>query len=150
MEPFRTREIETEMPEIKNPPVETRNVVSGVEDEAVGENFEESQESELEKWEIQNGKYGLEYLGIKEISKEFPLKAQFGILDNYIKSELKERGYDQTPTSWQDILKELETEIGSEKLNVYERLKKLSSLVNIIKKQKELKKKRELYKSLTG
>lgn len=99
----------------------------------------------LDDWEITNGKYGLDYMGIKEIGKTFPLNAQFGIIDKFIKSEIEERGYDKTTSKWQEILKEIEDEIGSSRLNSYERLKKISSFVNILKKQKELKKKKELY-----
>lgn len=107
-----------------------------------------AESNDLENWEMQNGKYGLAFLGIKEIGKTFPLNAQFGVLDKYIKGEMEEKGYDKTPAKWQEILKELEDEVGSEKLNSYERLKKLVSLINIIKKQKALKAKRELYRSL--
>jgi len=99
----------------------------------------------LDNWELNNGKYGLSFLGIKEIGKTFPVSAQFGVIDKYIKGEMEANGYDKTPEKWQEILKELETEIGSEKLNVYERLKKLVSLIGIIKKQNSLKEKRKLY-----
>ena len=106
-------------------------------------------ENTLENWEVQNGKYGLAYLGIKEIGKTFPLNAQFSIIDKYIKGEMEANGYDKTPAKWQEILSELETEIGSSKLNAYERLKKLSAFVNIIKKQKALTEKRKLYQFIS-
>lgn len=99
----------------------------------------------LDDWETVNGKYGLAYFGIKEIGKTFPIKAQFGVIDKYIREEMDSKGYDKTPERWQDVLKGLEEEIGSDKLNVYDRMKKLVSLIRIIKKQNELKAKRELY-----
>lgn len=136
MEPFRTREVEKSEP-VSIPKVETSNLVKGVDDKAISAEFKPTEASELDNWEIQHGKYGAEYLGIKEIVKEFPMKAQFGELDKYIKDELSERGYDKTPEAWQNILKELETEIGSDKLNAIERLKKLSGYIKTLKRLKE-------------
>jgi hypothetical protein len=146
-EPFRTREPEaTTTPEIEVAPTETRNVVSGVEDKSISENFEPQETSELDKWEIQNGKYGLDYLGIKEISKEFPLKMQFPYIDNFIKSEMKERGIDLTPENWQNILAELETEANTDKKNSFERLNKLYNYLKTLKKFREIKAKKEAFK----
>jgi hypothetical protein len=139
-EVFRTREIESEKIEVPEKPAEVTGIVEKKE-----EFFVES--DNLENWETNNGKYGLAYLGIEEIGKTFPLNTQFGIVDKYIKAELEERGYDKTTARWQEVLKELETEFGTDKLNAVERLKKLAQMVNIIKKQKEFNKKRELYKA---
>lgn len=136
------RERIVEKPE---PVPETSPEVKGIVDKPDELNIHSEDSNSLENWEIENGKYGLEYMGIKEIGKTFPLNAQFGEIDKYIKSELEARGYDKSPAKWQEILKELETEVGSEKLDSYERLKKIVSLIRIIKKQNELKSKRELY-----
>jgi len=105
----------------------------------------ELKENSLEKWEISNGKYGAEYLGIKETIKEFPYNAQFSQIDKYIKAEMEERGYDKTPKAWQDILAEIEGEIKSSKLNAIERLKKVTNYIKVLQKMRELKKKRESY-----
>lgn len=144
MEPFRTRA--TQEPETapkEAPQVELTD--SGNQDKAITPSPEFSQDSELEKFEIRNGKYGLDYFGIKEIGKVFPLNAQFGLVDKYIKEELGIKGYDKTPESYQKILNEIEKEIDSSKLNAYERLKKLSGYIRAIKKFNEAKKKKELY-----
>ena len=100
----------------------------------------------LEHWELQNGKYGLSYLGIQNIGDTFPLKMQFGQLDKYIKAEIAERGLDATPESWQNILKEIEDEIGTDK-NAYKRLEKLSNYLKVLNKIKALKKLQEKYKA---
>ena len=141
-EVFRERVAETPEPTPEKPAE-----VTGIVEDKTELEIHTPDNNSLENWEIENGKYGMAYFGIKEIGKTFPLNAQFGIVDKYIKAELEERGYDKSPAKWQEILKELEDEAGSTKLNSYERLKKLASLVNIIKKQKALKAKRELYKS---
>jgi len=132
---FRTRESTEEKPEIPEKPAEVTGIVD---DPSL---LPGKAENTLENWEIQNGKYGLSFLGIKEIGKVFPINAQFGVLDKYIKEEMGD--YDKTPERWQEVLKELETEIGSEKLNVYDRMRKLVSLIRIIRKQNELKEKKK-------
>jgi hypothetical protein len=104
-----------------------------------------NQTSPLEKWEIQHGKYGLEYLGIKEVGKEFPYNAQFSVVDKYIKEEIKSRGYDLTPEKWQEILAEIESEIGTGKLDALERLKKLRGYIDVVRKYRKAKELKERY-----
>lgn len=98
----------------------------------------------LEAWELNNGKYGLSYLGIKEIGKTFPISMHFSQIDKYIKAEIAERGLDATPKTWQDILAEIEGEIGKEK-DSYKRLQKLSDYLKVLSKLKNLKKLKEKY-----
>ena len=138
-EVFRVRESE----EIKEAVPEKPADVTGIVEDK--EEFFSNDSNELDKWETANGKYGLEYLGIKEISKEFPMKMQFQIIDKYIKEEMGD--YDRTPQRWQDILKKLESEIGSDKLNAVDRLKKLSGYIKSLNNLKKAKAQNELYKS---
>jgi hypothetical protein len=122
---------------------------AGNHDKALSHAPEFSSQSELERWETENGKYGLEYLGIKEIAKEFPYSADFSVVDNYLKETLKERGYDQTPERWQDVLREIEDEIGSKNLNAIDRLKKIAGYVKVAKKMNELKKLKDSYRNFS-
>lgn len=144
---FRTASQEPETTPYEPEKVELTD--AGNRDKAVSERPDLSTESELDKWEIQNGKYGLEYLGIKEIAKEFPYNADFSILDNYIKESLQERGYDKTPGRWQEVLNEIENEIGSKDLNAIERLKRLTQYVKVAKKINDLKKQKESFRSIS-
>lgn len=98
--------------------------------------------SPLEEWEIEHGKYGLEFFNIKEIAGEFPLKMQFSVVDKYVKGLLQEEG-NITPQRYQETIDAIEKEIGSSKLGVYERMKKLSDYVRIVSKMSELRKKKE-------
>lgn len=104
-------------------------------------------ESALERWEIEHGKYGVELFGIKEVIGEFPYKMQFGALDNYIKSELKERGIEPSTKTYQDILAELEEETGTKDTEVLTKMKKLFEYIQILKKFSDLKKKKETFKA---
>lgn len=103
-------------------------------------------ESALERWETENGKYGVELFGIKEVVKEFPYGMQFGALDNYIKNELKERGLDPSQKAYQDILAELEEETGTKGAEVLSKMKKLFDYIQIVKKYNEIRKKKESFR----
>lgn len=103
--------------------------------------------SALETWEETNGiKYGVELFGIKDVMTDFSLKMDYSVVDKYIRDEIKENGYDATPKKWQEILDGLELEIGSSKLDAFERLKKLSSYIKVLKKYKEIKEKKEQFR----
>lgn len=144
---FRERKETPEEIEAKPEPRETPNLIEGKEDGALKDPdaIEEiKRQSPLEEWEIEHGKYGLEFFNIKEIAGEFPLKVQFSAVDKYIKGLLQEEGH-MTPQRYQETIDAIEREIGSSKLGVYERLKKLSDYVRIVGKMNELKKKREAF-----
>jgi hypothetical protein len=143
---FREKPAEpTELVKIESP--ETPNVVEGVDGTPTDEPTLEERASQLDDWELTNGKYGAEYFGIKEIVKEFPLRAHFGAVDEYIKSEIKARSWEKNTENYQKILNEMENEIGSRSLDTYTRLKKLFDYVNIAKKIDELKRKKEMFRA---
>lgn len=143
--PFRVRTESPVSPEIEAPAVETKNVVSEDTGKEIGDNFEEKS-NDLEDWEVSNGKYGLEYLSIKEIAKEFPVKMQFPFVDSYIKEEMKTRGLDSTRENWQKILSELETESNTDKKDSFKRIAKLYEFIKTLRKFKALKDKKESFK----
>lgn len=143
---FRERQEEVVEPEAPKEERETPNLIEGREDGAVKDKnaIEEVEKpSPLEEWEIEHGKYGLEFFNIKEIAGEFPLKMQFSVVDKYIKGLLQDG--EMTPGRYQEAIDNIEKEIGSSKLGVYERLKKLADYVRIVGKMDELKKKREQF-----
>lgn len=143
---FRERQEEIAEPEAPKEERETPNLIEGREDGAVKDKnaIEEVEKpSPLEEWEIEHGKYGLEFFNIKEIAGEFPLKMQFSVVDKYIKGLLQDG--EMTPGRYQEAIDNIEKEIGSSKLGVYERLKKLADYVRIVGKMDELKKKREQF-----
>lgn len=143
---FRERQEEIVEPEAPKEERETPNLVEERIDGALKDPdaVEEIQKpSPLEEWEIEHGKYGLEFFNIKEIAGEFPLKMQFSVVDKYIKGLLQDG--EMTPGRYQEAIDNIEKEIGSSKLGVYERLKKLADYVRIVGKMDELKKKREQF-----
>lgn len=148
MEPFRTAPQASETASVAPEPLELGD--AGNQEKAVGEKQDLSAQSELEKWEIQHGKYGLQYLGIEEIGKEFPYSADFSVLDSFIKEKMKESGYSQTPEKWQSILAEIENEIGSKDLNAIDRLKKIAQYVKVMKKIGNLTKLKDSYRNISS
>jgi len=144
---FRERQEKVGEPEAPQEERETPNLIEGRVDGAVKDKNaieEVKKPSPLEEWEIEHGKYGLEFFNIKEIAVEFPLKVQFSAVDKYIKGLLQEEGH-VTPQRYQETIDAIEKEIGSSKLGVYERMKKLADYVRIVGKMNELKKKREAF-----
>lgn len=127
---------------------ETPNVGDGDVDGAkpLDEDAPKSEDSQLERWETENGKYGAEFFGIKEIVKTFPLSVQFGAVDGYIKSEIQERELEKTTENYQKILSEIEGEIHTGRMETYARLKRLSEYVSVMKKMQELRKKKESFR----
>lgn len=102
--------------------------------------------SELEIWEGENHrKFGHDYFKIREFAHEFPVKAQFGAIDKFVKEQLEERQYAKTTENYQKILQEIETEIGSTNLDTFSRLKKLFGYVQAITKLYKAKKLKESY-----
>jgi len=139
MEAFRERSVEvaTDVPTADEYKMkETENVS---ESDLTTINQDGAVSNDLEKWEKVNGKYGVEYLGIKEIVKEFPASAQFGVIDGYLRSK------STSPAEYQSLLTSIEREIGSSELKSYERLQKLSNYVKLVKKFDEAKKKKEAF-----
>jgi len=139
MEQFRSRAAEPTEPTTTPddfPMKETENVS---ESDQTAINQDKAVANDLETWEKANGKYGVEYFGIKEIVKEFPVSAQFGVIDGYLRSK------STSPAEYQSLLSSLEKEIGSTDLKTYERIKKLSDYIRIVKKYDEAKKKKEMF-----
>ena len=136
---FRKRIEEPESPESVETGRETPNLVDGLIDGAakdLGDSEEISKPSEFEEWEIRNGKYGIEYFGIGEIAKTFPISAQFAVIDRYVRGKMT----GQTPASYQETIDAMETEIGSRKLGLYQRMKKLHDYVRVMEKYEKAKK----------
>ena len=105
---------------------ETANVVEGVEDRAISRDADSLVDESLEVWETENNrKYGVDYFNIRETAHEFPVKAHFGAIDKYVKSEIAERGWKSDKASYSKILGEIESEIGTENLSQYKKLQKI-------------------------
>lgn len=147
---FRREITETKPTEEKSTTVEveTPNVIEGEVDGAkpIDKDAPKKEMSQLDQWETENGKYGADFFGIKEIVKTFPLSVQFGAVDGYIKAEIQERGWEKTTENYQKILSEIEGEIRTSRLETYARLKRLSEYVAVMKKMSELKKKKESFR----
>lgn len=98
-----------------------------------------------EDWESDTVKYGLKLFGIEETYKEFPLKLHYGALKNYIAEQLSERGWEHNTKNFHALLNEIEGEIGTGKLETYSRLKKLYEYIQVSKKFKAIREKRDAF-----
>lgn len=111
----------------------------------VGEELDQEQ-LKLEIWEGEHRqKFITDYFGIKEYAEEFGLKMQTSTIDKYIKSELEKRKYDKTIDNYKSILNEIETEIGSNRLELFTRIKKITGYVKAVSRLNDAKEKLKLY-----
>lgn len=146
---FREKIVETPEPVQEAPkPVELKSDdVTGATKASEESDEPKERRNALDDWETSNGvKYGVELFGLKEVIREFPYGMQFGAIDNYIREEIGERGLEPSPKVYQDILAELEGETGTEDVETFTKLKKLSEYLKVVKKFKEIKKKKEAFR----
>lgn len=138
-------------PSIPQPIKETPNVVDGIDDLAVNKTSDSDVDMSLEVWENENNrKYGVDYFDIRETAHEFPVNAQFGFIDKYVKAEITERGWKSDKSSYSKILNEIEREIGTDNFTQYKRLQKIFNYIQVVKKYKDIKAKKESFRSLNG
>lgn len=150
-EPFRVRvsdAIETpqEAPQLSNLP--EGDELRGGESPATDPITED--EKHIEVWEgLHRTKFIEDHFNIKEYASEFPLKMQVSHIDKYIKSELESRQYEKNIDNYQKILQEIEEEAGSERLETFTRLKKISEYLKVLNKYNSIKEQKEAYKNST-
>ncbi len=90
--------------------------------------------------------YPQDYFGVKEIYKEDKIiKMQIGLVDKFIKQTLSKEGKEMNNDNWQETLDEIERTIGTTKLEVYERLRKISEYIKVIQKYNNIKELKESY-----
>lgn len=98
-------------------------------------------------WEGEkNKKYVNEYFNTHNIAHEFMWKMPLSQIDKYIREEMDSREYEKTTTNYRDILREIETEIGSEKLQLYKRLQKIAQYIQVSKKYRAIREKKESFR----
>lgn len=113
-----------------------------------GENLKdvESTPNELEVWETENKrKYSVDYFNAKALSADFNTKMLLAKVDKFIKAELEEKQYAKTTYNYQNLLTEIENYLGSSRMELYSRLNKIIGYIDVINKEKSLKKLKESY-----
>jgi hypothetical protein len=113
----------------------------------VGDPLTEEQKI-LEIWEGEHKrKFVTEYFDIGNIDGEFNLRMDTSVIDKYIKNELENRKYEKNTENWEKILQEIEMEIGSQRMELFSRIKKIVGYIKAVNRLEEAKKKKELYLS---
>jgi hypothetical protein len=150
MEPFRTRVEPSQTPEIAPQATRTEPIPSDTLQGNEGKMGEELtvDEKTLDIWEGMHGrKFATEYFNLGNIDGEFNIKMDTSIIDKYIKGELENKQYEKNIENWKEVLSEIEKEIGSERMELFSRIKKIVGYIKIVNKYNEFKHKKELYKS---
>lgn len=146
-EVFKTRIVEApQIPEIspQAPQPTKSDKLSGNEAKATDPITED--EKNLEVWEgLNRRKFVTDYFDIGNIDGEFNLKMDTAVIDKYIKQLIEEKGYEKNIDNYKSLLAEIENEIGSNRLEIFTRIKKLAGYAKVLNKINELKKKKKLY-----
>lgn len=143
-EPFRVREVE--QPEAPLVPAEEKpGTPISPNDNPMKSKEDLAELGDLTIWEGENKKkYVNEYFNTHNVSHEFMVKMPTSEIDKYIRAELEERKYEKTTKNYKEILAEIEREIGSEKLQLLERFRKITGYIRAVmklRKAQELKNK---------
>ncbi len=102
--------------------------------------------SELEVWETENRrKYSVDYFDAKSLSADFNTKMLLSRVDKFIKSELESKEYAKTTENYRSLLNEIESYLGSSRMELYTRLNRITSYIDVINKENALKKLKESY-----
>lgn len=146
MEPFKTRVEPERVIKHEEKPTEYQQRELTEKDDIPVKEFDK-----LEVWEAEKQKkYVNELLDTHEIGHEFKWKMPIGMIDKYIRSEMDERKYSKTIENYKSILAEIESELGTERMETWARIQRITGWIRIIQKQAELNKKKKLYAELRG
>jgi len=64
---------------------------------------------------------------------------QTSVIDKYIKGELESRGYEKNIENYEKILQEIETEIGSDRLELFKRITKITQYAKALQRLNQAK-----------
>ena len=104
------------------------------------------EEKTLDIWEgLNRTKFINEFFKIREYADEFGLKMQTATIDKYVRSELEKRSWEKNIDNWQKVLSEIETEIGSDRMELFQRIKKITGYVQAVNRLNKAKEKLKLY-----
>ena len=146
MEPFRQRIEPSQEPEIVPPRTETRPLPSDTLKGNESKAGEEFNEKNLDLWEgLTKKRYIDEIFDTHNTSHEFLVKMPTSEIDKYIRGELEKRGYAKTIDNYKSILGEIESEIGSDKLDMFKRFTRITGYIRAISKLYKAKALKEKY-----
>ena len=143
---FKERVEHQEETPIEVPKIEIKSdELKGYEDKATDPITEE--EKKLEIWEgLNKTKFINDYFDVKNtVDGDFALKMQTSVIDKFIKGELERKGYEKNIDNYKSVLEEIENEIGSNRLELFKRITKLTGYIKVLNKFTEAKRKKELY-----
>lgn len=107
---------------------------------------ETPEERTIDIWEGLNRKrYIDEYFDTHATSSEFMVKMPTSEIDKFIRAEMEERGFEKTIDNYQEVLREIEEEIGSSRLELFKRFTKLTGYIRAIMKFRKAKALKEKY-----
>lgn len=136
----------TDAPDTKyTPSLQKSDSLDG--NELLAKDPETSEERNLEIWEgLNRRKYVVDYFNVRETADEFMVKMPTMEINKFVLSELKARDYAMTVDNYKSLLAEIEGEIGSDKLDLFNRFNKLTGYIRAVNKLNKAKELKDKYK----
>jgi hypothetical protein len=139
-EVFKTRVEAPQTPEIAPPAPLSLKSDELAGDEVKMQDEQIMDEKTLEIWEgLHRRKYATEYFDLGNIDGEFNLKMDTSIIDKFVKGELDSKEYEKNTENWKKILQDIETEIGSERMELFSRIKRIVGYIRVVNKYRQAK-----------
>ena len=105
-----------------------------------------NEEKKLDIWEgLWRKKYVNEYFDTHNTSDDFTVKMPTSEIDKYVRSEIERLGYEKTTENYKKVLADIETEIGSDRLELFKRFTKITGYIRAVNKLNKAKALKEKY-----
>lgn len=116
-------------------------------DEAPGKEEKRTTDTSVpfDVYEREQGKFLPNYFDVKNTAHVFPVKAELGYIDKYIKSEIALREMELTASNYEKILAEIEEELGTKDKERFKRINRIFNYIKVVSKYQEIKQKRDAY-----
>lgn len=99
----------------------------------------------LDVYEKENGKLLPSVFDVKNLAHTFPLKAELGAINNYIRSEIEARKMESNKENFEKILSEIEEQIGTKEVERLKRINRIFNYVKVLNKYNQIKEKKNSY-----
>ncbi len=107
----------------------------------------EKDPEKIELYETEKGhKFAEKYFDVRNVAAgDKIIKMHIGYIDRYIKRLIEKKGLAKTIDNYAHLINEIESEIGSSRLETYKRIQKIIGYIKIMEKFNKIKELKEKY-----
>lgn len=103
--------------------------------------FQTSGEPEtIELYEFERGhKLAESYFGLREVAAgDWSVKMNLSRIDKFIKSQMEKKQHDPTPINYRGMLQEIESKVGSNRMNGKARITRILNYITLMQKTEKI------------